>query len=531
MTTPKPLIIHRHRSAASLVQRLEDTRISFQDQLDALKTSRERNRLGQFATPTALARELAAYGYDLLGTRTRIHWLDPALGTGSFYSALCSVIPASRRGRCIGYEIDPHYGNAAGALWEDAGLEVRIKDFTTAAPPAPDERASFILCNPPYVRHHHLSAAKKQHLQSVIKTRLGIAASGLSGLYCYFLWLADAWLAPGGVAGWLIPGEWMDVNYGKAIKEYLLDRVELLRIHRFDPRDVQFADALVSSAVVWFRKGKPASTEKVEISLGGTLAQPRQRIYIGRDALAASKKWSQLTLAPKPQRRQGAKPPGVRLGELFTIKRGLATGANDFFVMPAAQAKEHGIPPEFLRPILPSPRHLYLDEIRARADGTPDLDNSLFLLSAHAPELELKKRQPALWNYLQQGVKRGISERYLCRHRRPWYAQEERPPAPLLCTYMGRGSTMSKPFRFVLNWSQATAANVWLLLYPQPAFAQVIAREPARLYAVWHALRCLSAEVLISHGRVYGGGLYKLEPRELAEAPLSALDMDIPLAR
>ena len=45
----------------------------------------------------------------------------------------------------------------------------------------------------------------------------------------------------------------MDVNYGKAVKHYLLSRVTLLHIHRFDPNDVQFADALVSSAVVWFR--------------------------------------------------------------------------------------------------------------------------------------------------------------------------------------------------------------------------------------------------------------------------------------
>jgi hypothetical protein len=47
----------------------------------------------------------------------------------------------------------------------------------------------------------------------------------------------------------------MDVNYGKAVKHYLLSRVTLLHIHRFDPNGVQFADALVSSAVVWFRNG------------------------------------------------------------------------------------------------------------------------------------------------------------------------------------------------------------------------------------------------------------------------------------
>ena len=55
-------------------------------------------------------------------------------------------------------------------------------------------------------------------------------------------------MADDGLAAWLIPSEFMDVNYGRAIKEYLLNQVTLLRIHRFDPSDVQFNDALVSSA-------------------------------------------------------------------------------------------------------------------------------------------------------------------------------------------------------------------------------------------------------------------------------------------
>jgi adenine-specific DNA-methyltransferase len=33
----------------------------------------------------------------------------------------------------------------------------------------------------------------------------------------------------------LIPSEFMDVKYGGPLKQYLLDKVTLLRIHRFDP--------------------------------------------------------------------------------------------------------------------------------------------------------------------------------------------------------------------------------------------------------------------------------------------------------
>jgi hypothetical protein len=59
--------------------------------------------------------------------------------------------------------------------------------------------------------------------------------SGLAGLYGHFIGLSHAWLAPDAISCWLVPSEFMDVNYGLAIKWYLLDRVTLLRIHRFDP--------------------------------------------------------------------------------------------------------------------------------------------------------------------------------------------------------------------------------------------------------------------------------------------------------
>jgi adenine-specific DNA-methyltransferase len=197
-------------------------------------------------------------------------------------------------------------------------------------------------------------------------------------------------------------------------------------------------------------------------------------------------------------------------------------------VLSAPEVDEHRIPWRFLRPILPGPRHLSVDEIVARDDGTPDLDERLFLLSAQQPEESLRDEHPRLWNYLLRGMELGIHQRYLCRHRRPWYSQEHRPPAPLLCTYMGRQGDTGRPFRFILNRSSATAANVYLLLYPRPQLCQAMERDEDLLPRIWAALNELPVEVLIGEGRVYGGGLHKLEPRELANTSLDALGIRFP---
>lgn len=71
---------------------LESRRIEVQEQLDASKSREERNRLGQFATPFPLATEILACAKHMLGNQ-QIRFLDPAFGTGSFYSALLKTFP------------------------------------------------------------------------------------------------------------------------------------------------------------------------------------------------------------------------------------------------------------------------------------------------------------------------------------------------------------------------------------------------------------------------------------------------------
>jgi adenine-specific DNA-methyltransferase len=231
---------------------VEARRIALQDELDGRKTQKERNRLGQFATPTLLASDMLAYALTLVPESAPVRFLDPAIGTGSFYAALLRHFPRQQVRGAVGVEIDPHYGKPARGLWLDRGLKIELDDFTVMKPPLAAERFNLVVCNPPYVRHHHMGVDEKGRLRAATTAASGVRITGLAGLYCYFLGLAHAWLADDGIAGWLIPSEFMDVNYGGPVKRYFLTEVELLRIHRFDPNDLQFGDALVSSAVVWF---------------------------------------------------------------------------------------------------------------------------------------------------------------------------------------------------------------------------------------------------------------------------------------
>ncbi len=490
----------------------EQERLVLQSSLDKKKSQLERNRLGQFATPSALAEDIIHYAMSLLPPDTHIHFLDPAIGTGSFYSALLKIIPNDRISEALGFEIDPYYGKPAAQLWENTNLVLKIADFTQADP---SPRFNLLICNPPYVRHHHLKNGEKSRLQQSTQKASGMKNNGLAGLYCYFLGLAHSWMAEGGIAGWLIPSEFMDVNYGQAVKWYLLNRVTLLHIHRFDPNDVQFSDALVSSTVVWLKKETPPPDHQVKFSYGGTLIEPKITRYISAHALVKEPKWTRFPAADVRSRNNPQ-----RLSDFFQIKRGIATGDNKFFILSEAEITKRNLPMEVFTPILPSPRYLSQDKIEAREDGSPDIVNPLYLLNTKLSEDVIQNRYPSLFAYIEEGKARGINEGYLCKHRTRWYEQEDRPPAPIVCTYLGRGCTKKgRPFRFILNKSSATAANVYLLLYPTPFLSSEIVRDSTLVQRIWYALNNLSSDVLLDEGRVYGGGLYKLEPRELGNVP------------
>lgn len=500
----------------SEIQNTEIRRQELQATLDGGKTQLERNKLGQFSTPIDLAKEILKYGVSLVGDK-KIRFLDPAIGTGAFYSALLQTKHDNNIDKAVGYDIDEFYAQPSIDLWKDFELQINIQDFTRQQP---TPEFNLLICNPPYVRHHHISNEDKARLQQLSGNIANQKLSGLAGLYCYFLLLSHKWMEDEGVAGWLIPSEFMDVNYGEAIKKYLLEDVTLLHVHRFDPNDVQFTDALVSSAVVWIKKVRPPKGHSVRFTFGGSLLNPHISKNVSIKDLLEERKWTRF---PKAEKRIAN--GHVKLGDIFKIKRGIATGSNDFFIMSEEDLIKWDLPMSVFRPILPSPRYVTQNVIDSDDQGNPITDRRLFLLDLSIEEEKVKDLYPSVWRYLQVGKQKGLHERYLCTNRPMWYLQEKRPPAPIICTYMARSLKEDQhPFRFILNKSKATITNGYLAMYPQPKFADFLSKNPNALFEVWEALNHISIEHILHEGRVYGGGLHKLEPKELANVSLPAFD-------
>jgi hypothetical protein len=62
------------------------------------------------------------------------------------------------------------------------------------------------------------------------------------------------------------------------------------------------------------------------------------------------------------------------------------------------------------------------------------------------------------------------------------------------------------------------------MLYPRQAVERKLKGNRVLAEEIWKALSQISPEDLMGSGRVYGGGLYKLEPSELGNVPADAVE-------
>jgi hypothetical protein len=96
---------------------IEEQRLAIQVEIDSAVSSAERNRAGQFATPSQLARSIARCTRSLIDREYPLHFCDPALGTGAFFHALLAEFPRERIASASGIELQEPIARAAEGLW------------------------------------------------------------------------------------------------------------------------------------------------------------------------------------------------------------------------------------------------------------------------------------------------------------------------------------------------------------------------------------------------------------------------------
>ena len=479
---------------------------------------------GQFWTPDWVAE--AMVGYVLQGNPG--HVFDPAVGAGAFLRA--TKVVAKELGQhpaFLGTEIDPSAFQQAhqhGLTMVDLdGVEIR--DFM-ADPP--QREFSAIVANPPYVRHHRLLKGAKKLLRIFAARTIGHPLDGRAGLHVYFLLQALQLLSRDGCLAFIMPADTCEGVFAPTLWRWITSRYALEAVVAFTPDASPFpgvdTNALVffiknttPQAHCWWARCTQAGTVALKAWIlsgfpethGGALSVCRRTVSEGL--------MTGLSRAPTTRG-----PGGPRLGDFATVVRGVATGANEFFLLTLEQASTLGIPNAFLLPAIARTRDTGGEEITSvtlqalRRSGRPTV-----LLTLDGRPLE--QFPGAVRAYLRHGEAEGLPQHALLATRRPWYKMERRVVPPILFSYLGRRNS-----RFILNTAGVIPLTGFLCVYPRK-------NDLAFLKKLWEILRH-SATVanLALVGKSYGGGAIKVEPRALERLPLpvavvSAAGLSLPM--
>ena len=185
----------------------------------------------------------------------------------------------------------------------------------------------------------------------------------------------------------------------------------------------------------------------------------------------------------------------VRLGQVAGVRRGITTGANDFFFLSGQEAAEHGIEPEFLVPAIKHPQQcprVWLD---------PERDTSQYLFLCHRDREELDGT--GALRYIAHGESMGIDQRPTCQARRRWWDLGARAGALLCCNYL-----VDEVIRFYVSSRPMFVGDNFQELHTE--------LEPSLLAVACNSTVCqLFANV---QGRSsFGGGLLKLQSYEVRD--------------
>ena len=437
-----------------------------------------RQSFGQFFTPSVLASFMTEW---VLSSRTGSLY-DPAFGLGAFYDNIDSTVNYS------GMELDPDllsfyysHRSAPDITQGDYLLSWGLENLG-------------VVCNPPYGRfqlfpnRHDVSAEFEKH---------GVKLSGYTNVASAFLLKSLMELQWPGRLAYLMPLEFLSAGYGEAVKSHLLKHPRVMIIRLLCEQEI-FPDASTTLGLVMCDTA--SDYRGVEFYSLSSLADLSSVLDGSPDNAVESpspkSNWLRF-FDREPFSLSVEKTLPIGYYGVFT--RGIATGANKFFVLRRSEQIARGIPDEDTLPILSrssqSPMNVFTDsdyDALLRADGQVILFNPVNGLSSASAD------------YVQYGSTCGFDKGYITRNRRLWYVPEHRPPYPIWLTTFSRNG-----FRVVRNRTQVRSLTSFHGFQP----------TALGLPYVDSVFLFLSSSVgqdsLQAVSRTYGRGLQKVEPGDL----------------
>ncbi len=449
-----------------------------------------RKEYAQYFTPAPIAlfmRKWLAYN----GSATSV--FDPAFGLGAFWEVMpdnCEFHGLDVDVKIIDY-YESYTSNRPTELTQGNYLLIFGKKYKN------------IICNPPYLKFQKFD--KKEEAIEAIKSKLGISLSGYTNIASAFLIKSLCELEDGGRLAYIMPSEFLNTGYGKQIKEVLIKGQHLAHLIQIECEQDAFPDAITSLCILLYDSSRHFESLKFHSircleELDSLLS--REPINdVSYKSLKPNHKWGVYFEKDKVF-DSFSHNKFVQLSNYGHFARGIATGANEFFILRKSEIERLSLQEsdysccitksmQINKPVFTQDDFNHL--------SSEDAPVYLFNIS--------RKPSDFATAYIEYGEKKGYNKGFLTQNRSPWYKMERREPAPILLNVFSRDG-----YKVVRNLSSVQTLTSFHCFYPNMFGLNYI--NALFLFL----LSNIGHKVLASSVRKYGNKLTKFEPNDLNNA-------------
>ncbi len=449
-----------------------------------------RRLLGAYYTP----RSAAEYMADWIVRRDGEHVLEPSFGEGIFLRAI--AMSAVRRNftglRLLGIEIDEKA--RAQALHERliADTDVCCEDFLSVPP----FKVQAVIGNPPYVRLRQLTNDQRQRALTAAQGAMGQAMDPSGSLWMPFVLHAMRFLDVGGRLAFVLPYDFTYVRYAQPLWQMLRSNFASLHVLRTHER---LFPELLQDVVILFADGYGSRTDTVRYQafervedLLNTHSVIDEIINID-NLLRGERVFVRALLGDELRHLLATRIAQMTVSarKLVTFNIGYVAGDKVFFHPTDSIAHSYEIPSHSLRPALTSARMIKGAGLWSSSLGASRIDTLFFPDPQTLTDGERR--------YIMMGKECGVSSRYKCRVREPWFVVPgARIPDVVLSVFSERPVLL-------INDARRFASNSLLCGYCIDADSKEVA-------TAWYtSLTLLQCELEV---HALGGGVMVMVPRE-----------------